>query len=341
MSSTLSHASASTPCTRAERIAKNIALSDAAPARRYGACAPTVRKWRKRNSTADRSHRSPTLHGALSVAQKAVAVEIRRTLWLPLDDLLLLVREFLKPAVSRSGLAHCIRSYEWVIRPVEHKNAPIVRETFKDYEPGAVHVDIRYQPPMADKSATRYRCVTARDNPVDFATRWTPWRIHADHREVSGTDILRRLSVTAPMKIEKWLTDEGSQFTDRFTDMSKAALDRRASERECALPDIEHRLIQPDQPPTNGMPERFNGRISKFMATTQFRSREDRQTTIESYLKPCNRHLLPQSIGDKAPPPAMRAARKQQSDLSIRRPKIQTSQDIKKMGDQHAPEKRI
>ena len=33
-------------------------------------------------------------------AQEAVAMELRRTLWLPLDDLLVVVREFLNPDVS-------------------------------------------------------------------------------------------------------------------------------------------------------------------------------------------------------------------------------------------------
>ena len=77
-----------TPRTRTELRAEDATLSHAALARRYGITAPTARKWRQRNSTVDRSHRPDTLHCTLTSAQEAVAMEIRRMLWLPLDDLL-------------------------------------------------------------------------------------------------------------------------------------------------------------------------------------------------------------------------------------------------------------
>ncbi len=60
-------------------------------ARRYGLTPPTMRKWRQRDSTADRSHWPDTLHCTLAPAQEAVTIVIRRTLWLPLDDLLVMV----------------------------------------------------------------------------------------------------------------------------------------------------------------------------------------------------------------------------------------------------------
>ena len=56
----------------------------------------TYAKWRERDSTVDRSHRPHTFHCTMTRAQEAVAMELRRTLWLPLDDLLVVVREFLR-----------------------------------------------------------------------------------------------------------------------------------------------------------------------------------------------------------------------------------------------------
>ena len=94
-----------TPRTRAELKAEDSTLSNAALARLYGVTAPTVRKWRNRDSVADRSHRPAALHCTLTLAQEVVAMEVRRTLWLPLDDLLVVVREFLNPNVlSNSGI---------------------------------------------------------------------------------------------------------------------------------------------------------------------------------------------------------------------------------------------
>ena len=55
----------------------------------------------------DRSHTAHRLQTTLTPAQEAVAVELRKTLLLPLDDLLSVVREVLNPKVSRSGLDRC------------------------------------------------------------------------------------------------------------------------------------------------------------------------------------------------------------------------------------------
>ena len=51
---------------------------------RYNVTQARVRKWRGRQSMNDRSHRSHVLHTALSLAQEAMVVELRRTLLLPL-----------------------------------------------------------------------------------------------------------------------------------------------------------------------------------------------------------------------------------------------------------------
>jgi len=67
-----------------------------------------VRNWRERDSVADRSYRPDTLQCALTPGQNAGAKEIRRTRWLPMDDLLVVVCEFLNPKPSRSGLARRI-----------------------------------------------------------------------------------------------------------------------------------------------------------------------------------------------------------------------------------------
>lgn len=111
------------PRTRAEIKAEDPNLSDHALARRYGITAPTMRKWRERDSTADRSHRPATLYCTLTPAQEAVAMEARRTLWLALDDLLVGLREFLNPAVSRAGLARCMTHHGVNRRVLQHNRS--------------------------------------------------------------------------------------------------------------------------------------------------------------------------------------------------------------------------
>ena len=57
-------------------------------ARRYGTTEQTVWKWRKRDSVNDRSHMAHRLQTTLTPAQEAVAVALRKTLLVSLDDLL-------------------------------------------------------------------------------------------------------------------------------------------------------------------------------------------------------------------------------------------------------------
>jgi transposase-like protein len=80
-------------------------------AERYGISEQTVWKWRERDGVHDRRHTAHRLQTTLTPAQEAVAVALRRTLLLPLDDLLCVVREFLNPQVSRSGLDRCLRRH--------------------------------------------------------------------------------------------------------------------------------------------------------------------------------------------------------------------------------------
>ncbi len=54
----------------------------------YNGTEATVRKWRTRQDMQDRSHRPNKLSTTLKPAQEALVVELRRTLLLPLDDLL-------------------------------------------------------------------------------------------------------------------------------------------------------------------------------------------------------------------------------------------------------------
>lgn len=61
----------------------------------------TIRRWRGRDSVEDRPHTAHRLQTTLTPAQEAVAVALRKTLWLPLDDLLVVVRAFLHEGMTR------------------------------------------------------------------------------------------------------------------------------------------------------------------------------------------------------------------------------------------------
>ena len=67
--------------------------------------AQTIYKWRNRDSAADRSHTPHRLQTTLTPAQEAVAVALRKTLLVSLDDLLALAigLEPMAPSMARCG----------------------------------------------------------------------------------------------------------------------------------------------------------------------------------------------------------------------------------------------
>ena len=69
---------------------------------------------------------------------------------------------------------------------------------------------------------------------------------------------------------------------------------------------IEHCLIKPRTPQTNGMVERFNGRIAEVLATTRFDSSEHLTDTIKRYVQVYNQHIPQKALGHITPIQAMK-----------------------------------
>ena len=317
-----------TPRTRAQIACDTAPVSVLAV--RYNVTKATVRKWRGRQSMNDRSHRPHLLHTTLDPVQEQIVVELRRTLLLPLDDLLALTHEFISAEASRSGLNRClVRHGVGNLRSLTAAGVglepapPEPKKTFKDYEPGFVHVDIKYLPQMPDESTRRYLFVA-----IDRATRWVYFRIYRDQSEASSTDFLRRLQRTAPMKIVKLLTDNGSQFTDRFTSRLKEPSGKHVFDLACNDLGIEHRLAPPRHPQTNGMVERFNGRISELVNQTRFASAHELETTLGHYLKTYNHHIPQRALHHQSPVQALKDWQRKKPELFVKRVYEQSGLDI-------------
>lgn len=259
-------------------------LSERKLAEKYGISRSTVRKWKYRDTTGDFSHRPHNLHATLTDPEEAVVVELRKTLLLPLDDLLVVVREFICPYMSRSALDRCLRRHgvsnlkELIPAEENEKNPP---KTFKDYEPGFVHADIKYLPRMPDETERKYLFVG-----IDRATRWVHMEIRASKAAESARSFPSNLIEKAPFMITKILTDNGKEFTDRFRPSGeREPTGNHLFDQECAGHGIEHRLIRPRRPRTNGMVERFNGRIKEVVRQTKFESSRQVKETLLQYLR--------------------------------------------------------
>ncbi|PQJ96454.1 hypothetical protein CXB77_06255 [Chromatium okenii] len=69
---------------------------------------------------------------------------------------------------------------------------------------------------------------------------------------------------------------------------------------------MEHRLIPPSHPQTNGMVERFNGRIAEVVATTRFDSGKKLEETLHHYVRMYNHQIPQKALGHVSPVQALK-----------------------------------
>lgn len=284
---------------------------------RHGVSEQTVWKWRKRDDVQDRSHTPHRLQTTLTPAQEAVAVALRTMLLLPLDDLLAVMREFVNPNVSRSGLDRCLRRHgAGNLRELKPKAEKPAHKPFKAYEPGYLHLDVKYLPQMADEERRRYLFVA-----IDRATRWVFIRIYSAKTAANARRFLRDLDRAAPMKITRVLTDNGKEFTDRLFGLRRRpATGAHDFDLLCAELGIDHRLAPPMRPQTNGMVERFNGRIEDVLQSHRFRSGEDLEHTILRYVQLYNGQLPQTVLKGRTPIGALKDWHRKKPELFKKRP---------------------
>jgi len=116
---------------------------------------------------------------------------------------------------------------------------------------------------MTDETRRSYLFVA-----IDRATRWVFVQIESDKTARSASSFLTASYKACPTKIQKLLTDNGKEFTHRlFASRKRAPSGANEFELLCRALGIEHRLIKPKTPKTNGMVERFKGRVADVPKT--------------------------------------------------------------------------
>ena len=145
----------------------------------------------------------------------------------------------------------------------------------------------------------------------------------------SSTDFLRRLHLAAPMKITKLLTDNGGQFTDRFTTRKRIPSGQHVFDKACPALQIEHRLAPPRHPQTNGMIERFNGRISGIVGQTRFASAAELESTLQHCAPTYNNSIPQRARHHRSPIQALKSWQVERPDLFVKRVHAQTGLDVR------------
>jgi transposase InsO family protein len=298
------HANATTtPRTRAY-IQKSHA-STAALARERGIHPRTVARWKSRQEVADRSTRPHRLSTKLTQWEEALIIELRRSLALPLDDITEAMRRCLNPALSRSAIHRCLQRHRRSARLTPEKAPALAFAT--DTPAGFIHIDVKYLPPLNRRR--RYASVA-----IDRATRFVYLEIRPDRRAATAAAFLQRYLASFQLTVHTVLTDNGSEFTDRFAVDKKGKPHDKPSgqhpfDQACASHRIDHRLTRPFRPQTNGMVERFNRRLGEHLDRMpqnrtahhrRFLDHAERDADLLTFLADYNRTRL-RCLGYQAP----------------------------------------
>gem|GEM_PF-4220403 len=160
---------------------------------------------------------------------------------LPLDDLL-----------AASGLDRCLRRHgaASLKTPLHHQRRPRSNRSR----------------PMKPASSVWMSSTC----PPSQASRWVYVALKSYRTVLNAKSFLKAVIKAGPFRVRKCLTDNGSGFTYRFLTSAKHPSGAHTFDQFCAEYAIEHRLIPPRRPQTNGLVECFKGRSEEVLQPHRF-----------------------------------------------------------------------
>lgn len=222
--------------------------SNALLAAQYGISTNTVSKWKNRDSMEDRSSRPHNISYALTEVEETIICLLRKELWIS--------REEIVEVVAEQGIMVCVST---VYRCLVHnglnrkpESVKAVYGTFKEYQPGYLHIDVTYLPKI--EGVRRYLFVA-----IDRATRLLFYRLYDEKSAENAADFLSLCRDFFPFEITTVMTDNGKEFSNKlFKGRSGAKTEKEGKFDQACGVGIDHRLTKPGTPKTNGMVERVN-----------------------------------------------------------------------------------
>lgn len=216
----------------------------------------TVKKWKTRDNTNDKSSRPDKLRTDLTQEQEDLICLTRKQFKKSIDDIAYIMEQELGKEKSypmkiyrclrRNGLGKLPKEYE------EEENRIIKK--FKNYDIGFIHIDLLYSPKIEKE---RTYIFTA----IDRVSKIAYVMFSKTKGIAKGEEFLNKVIQFYPYKINYILTDNGQEFTYKALPKNKKTNKTHPFDLICRKHNIEHRLIKFRSPWTNGMVERFNRKV--------------------------------------------------------------------------------
>ena len=189
----------------------------------------------------------------------------------------------------------CVSRYGLSVLPRELLNAERKIKKFRKYTRGFLHIDTIIAPKINGK---RYYIFTCIDRVTKIAFIWVTERKTME----MGKQFLEKTLAFYPYPIRYVLTDNGPEFSYKFLPKNRQTKKEHPFDTVCKTNKIHHRTIKFRHPWTNGMVERFNGKVKvKVIKRYIFENKEDLEVKLICYLNSYNFDVKLKQLGYKTP----------------------------------------
>ena len=150
-----------------------------------------------------------------------------------------------------------------------------------------MEIDVKYVPKTVENK--QYYQFTA----IDCATRWRYLEIYDDYSNLNSVRFLEKVIRLAPFRVRAVKTDNGSNFTNRYTGYLKSTdpLNPKLHEFDltCQKRNVIHYLIDPGKPAQNGKVERSHRSDQEmFYDRNEFKTLGDLKSKIRIWNRDYN-----------------------------------------------------
>ncbi|MBU4298823.1 DDE-type integrase/transposase/recombinase [Patescibacteria group bacterium] len=269
-------------------------LSVSALAEKFHISWLTAKKWKERASLEDKSSRPDKIRTTLTEKEEDLILFERKKFKKTVDEIYLTLEKDI-PNLYPQKVYRCVRRYGLSSLPEEFVLAERKIRKFRKYTIGYIHIDTLFSPKIAKK---RYYIFTAIDRVSKAAYLWI-----ADRKtKEMGARFLRKVLKFYPYAIHYILTDNGFEFSYKALSKGRKTKKVHPFDIICKENKIEHRTIKFKHPWTNGMVERFNGKIkSKVFKRYILADRQDLEIKLTEYLNRYNFEVRLKQIDYMAP----------------------------------------
>ena len=211
--------------SHSREIIQQSSLTNIELSKRFKINEKTVSKWRKRADVIDKSSRPYLIQRSLTEVEREIIRVVRTLTWMDLDDLVESVFPTI-PKANRSNVYRTLKHYDINRVPEEKKEQA---KKFKEYEPGYLHIDVTYLPKL---NGIKYYLFVA----IDRATRLMYFKVYENKTSSNAVEFLKECTSYFPFYISHVLTDNGTEFTDKFTCKKKRPSGNHAFDVSCIYP---------------------------------------------------------------------------------------------------------